>query len=133
MLDDTVMPKPLATAIGGLARVFSSQEHRPVYGCSLVLLVWTNGTLRIPLGTLLWHKGGASKDALALERLSDARHRWRCHPDSALCDAWSPSKALLKRIRDDRWYVVGRLKKNRRCNGHAVRHHRRHLYWAENG
>ena len=60
LLDDTVIPKPLATTIDGLAWVFSSQERKPVYGLSLVLLVWTNGTLRIPLGIRLWHKGGPS-------------------------------------------------------------------------
>jgi DDE family transposase len=133
ILDDTVIPKPFATAIEGLAWVFSSQEHRPVYGFSLVLLVWTNGTLRIPLGMRLWHKGGASKYALALELLSYARNRLRCHPDYVLFDAWYPSKALLQRIRDYGWYFVCRLKKNRHFNGHAVRHHRRHPYWAEIG
>jgi DDE superfamily endonuclease len=66
ILDDTVIPKPFATAIEGLAWVFSSQEHRPVSGFSLFLLVWTNGMLRIPLEIRLWHKGGASKYALAL-------------------------------------------------------------------
>jgi hypothetical protein len=50
-----------------------------------------------------------------------------------LFDAWYPSKALLKRIRDDGWYCVCRLKKNRRFNGQAVRHYRRHPYWAESG
>jgi hypothetical protein len=50
-----------------------------------------------------------------------------------LFDAWYPSKALLKRIRDDGWHVICRLKKNRRFNGHALRHHRRHPYWAEVG
>jgi hypothetical protein len=65
--DDTVLPKPFATAIEGLAWVFSSQERKPVYGLSLVLLVWTNGTLRIPLSMRLWHKGGPSKYVLALE------------------------------------------------------------------
>jgi putative transposase len=133
ILDDTVIPKPFATAIEGLAWVFSSQEHRPVYGFSLVLLVWTDGTLRIPLGMRLWHKGGSSKYVLALELLSYARNRLRCHPDYVLFDAWYPSKALLKRIRDYGWYFVCRLKKNRRFNGHAVRHHRRHPYWAEIG
>jgi hypothetical protein len=53
IIDDTVIPKPFATAIKGLAWVFSSQEHKPVYGLSLVLLVWTNGTRRIPLGMQL--------------------------------------------------------------------------------
>jgi hypothetical protein len=100
ILDDTVIPKPFATAIEGLAWVFSSQEYRPVYGLSLVLLVWTNGMLRIPLGKRLWHKGGASNYALALELLSYARTRLHCHPDDVLFDAWYPSKALLKRMRD---------------------------------
>jgi hypothetical protein len=65
IIDDTVLPKPFATAIEGLAWVFSSQERKPVYGLSLVLLVWTNGTLRIPLSMRLWHKGGPSKYVLA--------------------------------------------------------------------
>jgi Transposase DDE domain len=133
IIDDTVIPKPFATAIEGLAWVFSSQERKPVYGLSLVLLVWTNGTLRVPLGVRLWHKGGPSKYALALELLSYARNRLRCRPEYVLFDAWYPSKVLLKRIHDYGWYFVCRLKKNRRFNGHAVRHHRRHPYWAESG
>jgi Transposase DDE domain len=133
IIDDTVIPKPFAVAIEGLAWVFSSLERKPVYGLSLVLLVWTNGTLRIPLGRRLWRKSGPSKDELALELLSDARNRLRCHPEDGLFDAWYPSRALLKRIRDDGWYFVCRLKKNRRFNGQAVRHHRRHPYWAECG
>jgi putative transposase len=132
-IDDTVIPKPFATASEGLAWVFSSLERKPVYGLSLVLLVWTNGTLRLPLGMRLWHKGGPSKYELALELLSYARHRLRCRPESGLFDAWDPSKALLKRIRNYGWHFVCRLKKNRRFNGHAVRQHRRHPYWAECG
>ena len=58
ILDDTVISKPFATAMEGLAGVFSSQEHKPVYGFSLVLLVWTDGTRRVPLGMRLWRKGG---------------------------------------------------------------------------
>jgi hypothetical protein len=65
IIDDTVLPKPAATAIEGLAWVFSSQERKPVYGLSLVLLVWTNGIVRIPLGMRLWRKDGPSKYELA--------------------------------------------------------------------
>jgi putative transposase len=133
IIDDTVLAKPFATAIESLAWVYSSQEHKPVYGLSLVLLVWTNGPLRIPLGVRLWHRGGPSKYALALELLSYARNRLRCRPDYVLFDAWYPSKALLKRIHDYGWYFVCRLKKNRRFNGHAVRAYRRHPYWAATG
>jgi hypothetical protein len=133
ILDDTVIPKPFATAMESLAWVFSSQERKPVYGFSLVLLIWTNGTLRIPLGIRLWRQGGPSKFQLALELLSYARNRLHCRPASVLFDAWYPSKALLKRIHDYRWYFVCRLKKNRRFNGQALRTYRRHPYWAETG
>jgi putative transposase len=133
IIDDTVIPKPFATAIEGLAWVYSSQERKPVYGLALVLLVWTDGTVRIPLGMRFWHKGGPSKYVLALELLSYARNRLRCRPDYVLFDAWYPSRSLLKRIRDYGWYFVCRLKRNRRFNGHAVRQHRRHPYWTETG
>jgi Transposase DDE domain len=133
IIDDTVMPKPFATAMEGLAWVFSTQERRPVYGFSLVLLVWTDGRLRLPLGLRVWHRGGPSKYVLALELLSYARHRLRCRPAYVLFDAWYPSKALLKRIRDYGWYVVCRLKKNRRFNGQPLRAFRRPPYWTECG
>jgi putative transposase len=133
IIDDTVVPKPFATAMEGLAWVFSSQDHKPVYGFSVVLLIWTDGRVRIPLGIRLWHKGGPSKYVLALELLSYARKRWRCHPEYVLFDAWYPSTALLKRIRDYGWYFVCRLKKNRRFNGQPLRAYRRHPYWAATG
>jgi DDE family transposase len=133
ILDDTVIPKPFATAMENLAWVFSSQERKPVYGFSLVLLIWTDGTLRIPLGVRLWRKGGPSKYELALELLSYARNRLHCRPEYVLFDAWYPSKALLTRIGDYGWYFVCRLKKNRRFNGQPVRAYRRHPYWIASG
>jgi hypothetical protein len=57
ILDYTVSPKPFATAMEGVAWVFSSQARTSVYGFSLVLLVWTNDTLRIP-----WDFGSATKE-----------------------------------------------------------------------
>jgi hypothetical protein len=131
--DDTVIPKPFATAMEGLAWGFSSRERRPVLGFSLVLSVWTNGVLRVPLGIRLWHKGGPSTYELALELLSYARNRLHCRPEYAVFDAWYPSKILLKRSRDYGCYVVCHLKKNRRFNGHPVRSYRRHPYWVERG
>ncbi len=133
IIDDTVIAKPFATAIESLAWVYSSRDRQPVYGLSLVLLVWTNGTVRLPLGMRLWHKGGPSQYDLALELLSYARNRLRCHPEYVLLDAWYPSKRLLTRIRDYGWYFVCRVKKNRRFNGHAVRQHQRHPYGTEIG
>jgi hypothetical protein len=60
MLDDPVLAHPLATALASFAWGDSSQEHRPLDGLSLVLLVWTNGLLRVPRGVRLWRRGGPS-------------------------------------------------------------------------
>jgi DDE superfamily endonuclease len=95
IIDDTVIPKPFATAIDGLAWVFSSAERKPVYGLSLVLLVWTNGALRIPLGVRLWRPGGPSKIELALELLSYARNRLRCRPEYVLSGVTQRFSAAL--------------------------------------
>jgi Transposase DDE domain len=133
IMDDTVIPQPSATAIEGLAWVYSSQERKPVSGFALVLLVWTAGTVRLPLGLRCWHKGGPSQYVLALAWLSSARNRLRCRPDDVLFDAWSPPRSLLKRIRDHGWDFVCRPKRNRRFNGHAVRQHRRPPYRTETG
>jgi hypothetical protein len=133
LLDDTVLPTPFATAIEGLAWVFSSQERQPVDGLSLVLLVWTTGRLRMPRGMRLWRKGGPATDDLALERRRDARNRLRCPPGDGISDAWSPSRALLKRMRDEGWDCVCRLQKTRRFNARPLRVYRRHPSWAERG
>jgi hypothetical protein len=133
ILEDTVMPKPYATAIEGLAWGFSPTERKPAWGLSVVLLIWTEGTIRIPLGFRLWRKGGPAKYELAVELRSDARNRWHCRPDYVLFASWYPSKKLLKRIRTYDWYFVCRIQKNRCFTGRAVRHHRRHPYWAESG
>jgi hypothetical protein len=50
--------------------VWSSKRNKAVYGVSVVLLVWTDGQLRIPIGFRVWKKGGPSKFELALELLS---------------------------------------------------------------
>jgi DDE superfamily endonuclease len=130
ILDDTVIPRPFATAIEGLAWVFSSQERKPVYGLSLVLLVWTNGTLRIPLSMRLWCRGGPSKYELALEVLSYARNRLRCRPTDVLFQAWYPSKRLLlcclvafcvlERESHDRGVSIYQLQRHLSFKGRAI-------------
>jgi hypothetical protein len=57
----------------------------------------------------------------------------RCHPEYVLFDAWSPSEALLQRMRDDGWSFVCRRKQHRRFNGQPLRAYRRSPYGAEPG
>jgi putative transposase len=133
ILDDTVVEKPYARLLGEAAWVWSSKHRQVVFGVSVVLLVWTDGQVRIPLGYRVWHKGGASKFDLALELLSYARNRLKCKPQFVLFDSWYPSKKLLKRIRDYGWYFVCQLKKNRTFDGRALQAYRHQPYWQAVG
>jgi hypothetical protein len=71
-----------------------------------------------------------SQSELAFEWLSDAPNRRRWRPEDVLCDAWSPSRALLKRMRNKGWSFVCRLTKNRRFNAQPRRTSRRPPSWA---
>jgi putative transposase len=133
IIDDTVVAKPYARLLGEAAWVWSSKDKKVVFGVSLVLLVWTDGHLRIPVAFRVWHKGGASKYALALELLSYARNRLKCKPQFVLFDSWYPSKQLLKRLRDYGWYFVCQLKKNRRFEGQPLHRYLQQPYWHATG
>jgi hypothetical protein len=133
ILDDPVVEKPYARLLGEAAWVWSSKQRKVVFGVSVVLLVWTDGQVRIPLAFRLWHKGGPSKFTLALELLSYARNRLRCKPQFVLFDSWYPSKPLLKRLRDYGWYFVCQLKKNRHFEGRALAQYLPQPYWQATG
>jgi Transposase DDE domain len=133
ILDDTVVEKPSARLLGEAAWVWSSKQRKVVFGVSVVLLVWTDGQIRIPRAFRLWHKGGPSQCTLALALLSSARNRLRCKPQFVFFDSWYPSKPLLKRLRDYGWSLVCQLKKNRRCEGKPLVRYLSPPYWQATG
>src|SRR5262245_27687020 len=117
IVHDTVVAKPAARLLGEAAWVWSNKDRKVLFGVSVVLLVWTDGQHRVPRAFRVWHKGGVSKYALALELLSYARHRLTCKPQFVLFDSWYASKKLLKRIRDYGRYFVCQLRKTRGFDG----------------
>ena len=133
IVDDTVIEKPYAQLLGEAAWVWSSKQHKVMFGVSVVLLIWTEGQTRIPLAFRLWQQGGPSKFDLALELLRYARTRLRCQPQFVLFDSWYSSKKLLKRIRDYGWYFVCQPKKNRRFEGVPLSQYLLQPYWPAMG
>jgi putative transposase len=129
IVDDTIVEKPHAALLAEAAWVWSTKHKKVVFGIPLVLLVWTNGQVRIPLAFRLWRKGGPSKFDLALELLSYARNRLKVKPRVVLFDAWYPSRRVLKRIRDYGWSFVCQLKRNRLFEGRPLKGPRRQPYW----
>jgi hypothetical protein len=88
----------------------------------VVLLVWTDGQVRVPLGLRLWQKGGRSKVELAAELLREA-HRRGLRPEYVLFDSWYAASSLLHLLAGMGWKYVARLKANRLFDGRSVRDH----------
>ncbi|MDQ3323833.1 MAG: hypothetical protein M3525_15570, partial [Acidobacteriota bacterium] len=55
--------------------VWDSSIGKKVLGTNVVLLLWTDGGRRIPVGVRIWQKGGKSKLKLAEEMLWEAHRR----------------------------------------------------------
>lgn len=100
--------------------VWSSTHARTVRGMQVVLLIWTDGRRRVPLGLRLWQKGGRSKVELAAELLREA-HRRGLSPKYVLFDSWYAAAALLHLLEAMGWKYVARLKGNRLFAGQPVR------------
>jgi len=67
VIDDTSWER--FTRVGdAVSWVWSSSVGKPVWGMQVVLLVWTDGKWKVPLGIRLWRKGGPSKVALVTAR-----------------------------------------------------------------
>jgi len=58
IVDDTVVANPYARLLGEAAWVWSHKDRKVLCGVSVVLRVWTDGQLRLPLAFRMWHKGG---------------------------------------------------------------------------
>ena len=119
IVEDTVVAQPSARRLGEAAWVWSQKDRKGLCGVSVVLLVWPDGQVRLPRACRVWHQGGASQDALALELRSEARNRLRCKPALVLVDAWYPSTKLRKRMRDDGWSCGCPLQQTRVLEGRA--------------
>jgi hypothetical protein len=67
--------------------VWSSRVGKPVWGRQVVLLLWTNGKWKVPVGIRIWRQGGPSKGELAVGVLRQARRRG-LQPAYVLADSW---------------------------------------------
>jgi len=131
VIDDTSWQRftRVAEAVSG---VWSSSGNKPVWGMPVVLLLWTEGRWKIPLGIRLWRKGGRSKVALALGLLSQA-HRWGLQPAYILFASWYAAAQILNLLDRWGWKYVTRLKSNRKLDKTTVRTKWPHRYGQAQG
>jgi putative transposase len=116
-----------------LKKLKDSAHNRYAHGFNVVLLIWTNGTIRIPVGFRLFlaQPGEPSKICLALELLEEAR-MIGLQPKYTLFDSWYSSESILNWVDQAGWLFVTQLRKNRLLDGVPVKVDRR-PYWVKVG
>jgi hypothetical protein len=89
--------------------VWNSSVGKAVLGTQVVLLLWTDGQLKIPVGIRIWRKGSKSKIRLAEELLSEAK-RGGMKPEYVLFDSWYTAATLLNLIEGFGWKACSKDK-----------------------
>lgn len=118
VVDDTSWSRYAAVA-EAVWWVWSATVGKPVWGMQVVLLLWTDGHWKVPLGIRLWRPGGASKVKLAAGLLREAQRRG-LRPDYVLFDSWYGAAEILNLLQALGWQYVARLKSNRLLDGVRV-------------
>lgn len=125
VLDDTTWQRFTKKA-EAVSFVWDSSVGKVVFGMSVVLLVWTDGKRKVPLGIRVWQKGGKSKIELAQELLRQSYQRGLT-PEFVLFDSWYAAGSLLELIDDFGWRYIAAAKRNRLFDGVKIGkyfHHR---------
>ena len=131
LIDDTIWQR-YGKKLKAVSFVWDSTIGKKVLGTNVVLLIWTDGKRRIPLGLRIWQKGGKSKLKLAEELLWEARRRG-VTPMYVLFDAWYAGESLLNLLESFGWQYITRVKKNRLFNGVRIDKTFRHHYGRKTG
>lgn len=124
ILDDTTWRRWTRKAEAA-SFVWDSTTAKVVFGMSIVVLIWTDGKRKVPLGKRVWRKGGKSKVELAEELLREARQR-RISPEFVLFDSWYSAKKLMYLIADFRGDMfvernaIGYLKMSKSKSGFVI-------------
>ena len=56
IIDDVLVPKRYASRIQGVYNEFDHADNEHVKGMRIVMLLWCNGQVRIPVAWAIWHK-----------------------------------------------------------------------------
>jgi hypothetical protein len=134
--DDTILEK-FGREIFGVYWVYSSTLQKAVRGINVVLLLWTDGKRRIPIGIKIWHKAPSGKTKRTRVVLAGQLLRWAhklgLKPSYVVFDSWYAAKPLLNQIRSYGWHFTTRLKPNRKFNGKQLRRHWPHRFAHASG
>lgn len=133
IIDGTWLPKAYCNSLPFVKKQYSGRYGVPLIGISIVVVIWTDGFWRIPLGLRIWSKGGKSKPDLALELISEIRNKLKIKPKFILFDCEYSKGSLLKRLDDYGWAYVCGLSSLKYFKGEKVKEYKNKTNWYSKG
>jgi SRSO17 transposase len=129
MFIGVIIPKEYSKKIPATYWVKDSSRHRHVFAQTLVVILWSNGWLKIPVAFEIWHKRGfvtpyQTKNQIARRLLKEVISSGP-KPQYIALDSWYASRKNLRFITQLGCHFVTRLKKNSRVkfNGLSLTTH----------
>lgn len=116
IIDDTVLAKPFGKLFTHASYVYSSSEDRSIFGYNIVMIVWTNQIITIPLSWRWYKKNKYSKVEIAMLLLEEIRFKWKIKNAIVLYDSWYAAAKVMRLIRSLGYHFVSQIKKNRKVN-----------------
>lgn len=118
-LDDTFIPHERGKKMEAVYWDFDHALRRNVLGSRIVVLIWSDGFFRIPVGFAFWHKKGARPKYRTKNEIARTLLQWAIHkgirPEYVTFDNWYASKENMKLIvKELGLQFATRLKKNAR-------------------
>lgn len=130
IIDDTWCPKCFSAICSFVKKQYSGKYKIPLMGMTVVMLLWTDGKWRIPIGIRIWIKGGKTKPQLALEMLSQVRNWLLWRPLYVLMDAGYATKGILRLIHNYGWTFICQCACSRHFGGVKLKHYKFQAYWT---
>lgn len=138
IIDDTTINKSFAKVIEGCSWLWSSNDERVVFGYQVVVLIWSNGTLSLPLRWEFYKKEAVrdeqrTKIDIAVDLLVYAKETLQLSPQKILFDSFYAAERILRQCEEYDWKYVTKIKSNRTLDGKQAKRWQRNPYWEKTG
>lgn len=135
IIDETDVDKSFAEKIPCLGWLWSHRKNKYIFGLHIVVIVWTNTKITIPLAWKIYKKdSGKTKLDLSLELIRYCLFTLRIQPKAFLFDSFYASENLLKYLINHHQFFYSQLPKNRKFNQVFLsKQNHGQPYWQETG
>lgn len=118
IIDEVIVRKPYGKSISPTSYVYDHTNNKYVWGMHIVVLLWSNGWIKIPVAFRIWVPKEKceryhTKVELAMCMISFA-HKQGLVAEYVTFDTWYSSKELLQKLSECGYSFVCMIKNNRK-------------------